>query len=65
MCFGRFVEETVIWVLVLFIRTVIEAITESPVVNTSEPSSPVWPRLYCAGPEDVNGGDIGPLAVQW
>lgn len=39
----RFVEETVVGVLVLLVRAVVEAVTERPVVNAAEPAPPVWP----------------------
>lgn len=42
-CSHRFVEETVVGVLVLLVRAVIEAVTERPIVNTAEPASPVRP----------------------
>ena len=32
-----------VWVLVLLVRAVVEAVTECPVVNAAEPASPVWP----------------------
>lgn len=43
MCLGRFVEETVVGVLVLLVRAVVEAVTERPVVNAAEPAPPIRP----------------------
>lgn len=40
-CTDRFIEEAMVRVLILLVRTVVEAVAESSVVNTAEPAPSV------------------------
>ena len=40
----RLVEQAVVWVLVLLVGAVVEAVAQRAVVNTPEPAAPVRPR---------------------
>ena len=42
-CTDRFIEEAMVRVLILLVRTVVEAVAERAVVNAAEPAAPVRP----------------------